>query len=60
MMNRDKELKNFFEDPLLADVTAQRKRTTSSDRLISGFQEFDTRLGQLVMLDSHEGMDKGK
>ncbi len=29
----------IFNDPLLADVTAPRKRATSSDRLIAGFQE---------------------
>lgn len=39
MINWDKELEKIFEDPLLADVTAPRKRTTSSDRLIAGFQE---------------------
>ncbi len=39
MINWDKELEKIFEDPLLADVTAPRKRTTSSDRLVVGFQE---------------------
>lgn len=39
MINWDKELEKIFEDPLLADITAPRKRTTSSDRLIAGFQE---------------------
>lgn len=39
MINWGKELEKIFEDPLLADVTAPRKRTTSSDRLIAGFQE---------------------
>lgn len=39
MINWDKELEKIFDDPLLADVTAPRKRTTSSDRLIAGFQE---------------------
>lgn len=39
MINWEKELEKIFEDPLLADVTAPRKRTTSSDRLIAGFQE---------------------
>ena len=39
MINWDKELEKIFEDPLLADVTAPRKRTTSSDRLVAGFQE---------------------
>lgn len=39
MINWDKELEKIFEDPLLADVTAPRKRITSSDRLIAGFQE---------------------
>ena len=39
MINWDKELEKIFNDPLLADVTAPRKRPTSSDRLIAGFQE---------------------
>lgn len=39
MINWDKELEKIFEDPLLSDVTAPRKRKTSSDRLIAGFQE---------------------
>lgn len=39
MINWDKELEKIFEDPLLADVTAPQKRTTSRDRLIAGFQE---------------------
>ena len=39
MINWDKELEKIFEDTLLADVTAPRKRTTSSDRLVAGFQE---------------------
>ena len=39
MINWDKELEKIFNDPLLADVTAPRKRTTSSDRLVAGFQE---------------------
>lgn len=39
MINWDKELEKIFEDPLLADVTAPRKRTTSIDRLVAGFQE---------------------
>lgn len=39
MINWDIELEKIFEDPLLADVTAPRKRTTSSDRLVAGFQE---------------------
>lgn len=39
MINWDKELEKIFDDPLLADVTAPRKRTTSSDRLVTGFQE---------------------
>lgn len=39
MINWDKELEKIFEDPLLADVTPPRKRTTSSDRLVAGFQE---------------------
>ncbi|MDE5773359.1 MAG: GIY-YIG nuclease family protein [Muribaculaceae bacterium] len=39
MINWEKELELIFNDPLLADVTAPRKRTTSSDRLIAGFQE---------------------
>ena len=39
MINWDKELEKIFNDPLLADVTAPHKRTTSSDRLVAGFQE---------------------
>lgn len=39
MKNWDKELEKIFDDSLLADVTAPRKRTTSNDRLIAGFQE---------------------
>lgn len=39
MINWEKELEAIFNDPLLADVTAPRMRTTSSDRLIAGFQE---------------------
>ncbi len=39
MINWEKELERIFEDPLLADVVAPRKRATSSDRLIAGFQE---------------------
>lgn len=39
MINWEKELELIFNDPLLADVTAPRKRATSSDRLIAGFQE---------------------
>lgn len=39
MISWDKELEKIFDDPLLADVTAPRKRTTSSDRLVAGFQE---------------------
>ena len=38
MINWDKELEIIFNDPLLADVTAPPKKTTSSDRLIAGFQ----------------------
>lgn len=39
MMNWNKELEKIFDDPLLADITAPHKRTTSSDRLVAGFQE---------------------
>ena len=39
MINWEKEIEKIFDDPLLADVTAPRKRATSSDRLIAGFQE---------------------
>ncbi len=39
MINLEKELEIIYNDPLLADVTAPRKRATSSDRLIAGFQE---------------------
>lgn len=39
MINWEKELERIFEDPLLADVKPPRKRITSCDRLIAGFQE---------------------
>lgn len=39
MIDWSKELEAIFNDPLLADVTAPKRRTTSSDRLIAGFQE---------------------
>lgn len=39
MIDWDKELEEIFEDPLFADVKPPRKRQTSSDRLIAGFQE---------------------
>lgn len=39
MIDWDKELEKIFEDPLLADVTAPKKKVTSSDRLIAGFQK---------------------
>lgn len=39
MINWEKELERIFEDPLLADVKPPRKRITSSDRLIAGFQD---------------------
>lgn len=39
MINWAKELEVIFNDPLLADVTTPRKRQTSSDRLIAGFQQ---------------------
>lgn len=39
MIDWNKELEKIFQDPLFDDVTASRKRTTSSDRLIAGFQE---------------------
>lgn len=38
MIDWNKELEKLFEDPLFADVTAPRKRSTSCDRLIAGFQ----------------------
>lgn len=38
-MNWEKELERIFDDPLLADVKPPRKRLTSSDRLIAGFQD---------------------
>lgn len=40
MINWEKELEAIFNDPLLADVTAPRKRATSSDRLIAGFKRY--------------------
>lgn len=39
MINWEKELTRIFEDPLLADVIPPRKRITSNDRLIAGFQK---------------------
>lgn len=39
MTDWNKELEEIFQDPLFDDVTAPRKRTTSSARLIAGFQE---------------------
>lgn len=39
MINWDEELEKIFDDPLLADISIPRKRTTSSDRLVAGFQE---------------------
>lgn len=39
MIDWSNELEKIFKDPLLADVTAPRKRATSSGRLIAGFQE---------------------
>ena len=39
MMDIEKELEQIFADPLVANVVTPRKRTTSSDRLIAGFQE---------------------
>lgn len=39
MIDWNKELEEIFQDPLFDDVTAPKKRTTPSDRLIAGFQE---------------------
>lgn len=39
MIDWNKELEEIFQDPLFDDVTAPKKLTTSSDRLIAGFQE---------------------
>lgn len=39
MMNFEKELERIFDDPLLADIKPPRKRVSSSDRLIAGFQQ---------------------
>lgn len=39
MIDWDKELEKIFDDPLLADVTVPKKKVTSSDRLIAGFQK---------------------
>lgn len=39
MFDFKKALEAVLDDPILADVTAPRKRATSSDRLITGFQE---------------------
>lgn len=38
MINWDEELKKIFADPLLADVTAPKRKVKASDRLIAGFQ----------------------
>lgn len=38
MIDWDKELETIFTDPLFADVVAPKKRPSSSDRLIAGFQ----------------------
>ena len=38
MINWDEELEKIFADPLLADVTAPKKKINSSDRLVAGFQ----------------------
>ena len=38
MIDWSKELEIIFNDPLLADVAAPKRRTTPSDRLIAGFQ----------------------
>lgn len=39
MFDFKKALEAVLDDPILTDVTAPRKRATSSDRLIAGFQE---------------------
>lgn len=39
MIDFSKEIDEILEDPLFADVTAPKRRATSSDRLIAGFQE---------------------
>ena len=57
MIDWSKELEKIFEDPLLADVTAPKKRATSSDRLIAGFQqvlEFYESNGRLPENNSEE------
>lgn len=38
-MNWDKELEDVLNNPFFDNVTAPKKRTTSSDRLIAAFQE---------------------
>lgn len=38
MIDWNKELEAIFNDPLLADIKPPKKRATSSDRLIAGFQ----------------------
>ena len=40
MINWEKELEAIFNDLLLADVTAPRKRPTSSDRRIAGSKRY--------------------
>ncbi len=39
MINFEKELERIFDDPLFADVKPPRKRVSSSDRLVAGFQQ---------------------
>ncbi len=41
MIDWSKELEIIFNDPLLADVKPPKRRNTSSDRLIAGFQEIN-------------------
>lgn len=38
MIKWDEELEKIFADPLLADVTAPKRKVKASDRLIAGFQ----------------------
>lgn len=39
MIDWERELEEIFEDPLFDDVKPAKKRITSSDRLIAGFQQ---------------------
>lgn len=58
MIRWEKELEQIFDDPLLADIVAPRKRVTSSDRLIAGFQEISDFYGTNGRLPADTGDEK--